>query len=101
VPDVVLIDFPAGFTAELYDRVNDRVNPPDGAPEGLLFHCAGPSPGGGWRIVDVWEDRATFERFLETRVMPAITELLGEEAVAKGPPPAIESWPTHNLETHA
>ena len=98
MPDAVLIDFAPGMTAELYDQINGRVNPPDGHPEGLLFHCAGPSPDGGWRIIDVWDSRATFDRFLETKVMPTVAELIGPEAVAQGPPPRIESWPMHNLE---
>jgi hypothetical protein len=93
-----MIDFPTGMDAGLYDQVNARVNPPDGRPEGLLFHCAGPSPNGGWRVVDVWDSRATFDRFLETKVMPVLAEILGAEALAQGPPPTIESWPTHNLE---
>ncbi len=61
MPEAVKIDFPPGFTADLYDQVNARVNPPDGRPEGLQFHCAGPSPSGGWRIIDVWDSRATFD----------------------------------------
>jgi hypothetical protein len=98
MPDAVLIEFGPGMTAELYDQINGRVNPPEGRPEGLLFHCAGPSPDGGWRIIDVWESRAIFDRFLEAKVMPTVAELLGPEAMAQGPPPRIESWPMHNLE---
>jgi hypothetical protein len=89
---------PARLTADLYDQVDDRVNPPEGRPEGLQFHSAGPSPSGGWRVVDVWDSRDTFDRFLETKVMPVVTEIVGAEALVQGEPPKIESWTLHNLE---
>jgi hypothetical protein len=98
MPDAVLIDFGTDMTPELYDQINERVNPHGSKPPGLLFHCAGPSPDGGWRIVDVWDSRATFDAFMQTMVMPAAAEFLGLEAVAEAPPPRIESWPLHNLE---
>ena len=75
------------------------MNPSDNRPTGLIFHSAGPSPDGGWRIIDVWDSRATFDRFLESKVMPTIAELIGEEAVASGEPPKIESWAVHNYNT--
>ncbi len=98
MPDAVLIDFAPGMTAELYDQINDRVNPPSGRPEGLLFHSAGPSPDGGWRIIDVWDSHETFRAFLQEKVMPTVAEILGPEAASEGPPPRIETWPLHNLE---
>ncbi len=94
--DAVWIEFADGMTAELYDDVNNRVNPPGNPPDGLIFHSAGPSPDGGWRIVDVWEARETFDRFLESRVMPTVVELIGEEAASQGEAPKIVSWPVHN-----
>ena len=97
--DAVWIEFPPAMTAELYEQVNNRVNPPDDRPAGLIFHSAGPSPAGGWRIVDVWDSRATFDRFLESKVMPAIVELIGEDAAASGEPPKIESWTVHTYNT--
>ena len=99
--DAVLIEFGSGMSAELYDQVNNRVNPPGDAPAGLIFHSAGPSPEGGWRIVDVWESRETFDRFFETNVGPTVAELVGEEALAQGAPPKIVSWPIHNYNTGA
>jgi hypothetical protein len=30
--------------------------------KGLLAHIAGPMPG-GWRVIDVWQSRAAFNRF--------------------------------------
>jgi hypothetical protein len=94
--EVVSIEFPTGMDAATYDQVNDRVNPQGNPPPGLIFHCAGPSPDGGWRIIDVWEDRATFDRFLSERVLPTVGEIVGQEAMAQGAPPQVTSWPAHN-----
>ncbi|MCW3065307.1 MAG: hypothetical protein JWN32_2479 [Solirubrobacterales bacterium] len=94
--DVVWLEFAVGMDADMYEQVNNRVNPPGSPPEGLIFHCAGPSPDGGWRIIDVWEDRATFDRFLGEKVLPAIGDIVGEEAMSQGEPPKITSWPAHN-----
>jgi hypothetical protein len=94
--EAVWIEFAPGMGADLYDQVNDRVNPPGNPPDGLVFHSAGPSPDGGWRIVDVWESRDHFDRFFGSRVMAAVAELIGEEALAQGDPPKVTSWPVHN-----
>jgi hypothetical protein len=95
--DAVWIEFKGpGMSEQLYDQVNARVNPQGNPPEGLIFHSAGPSPEGGWRIVDVWDSRAAFDRFFESRVMATVAELVGEEALSQGEPPEIVSWPIHN-----
>ena len=94
--DAIWIEFAAGMDAQLYDQVNSKVNPPGSPPGGLIFHSAGPSPDGGWRIVDVWESRATFDSFFDGQVRPTLVELLGEEALAQGEPPKITSWAVHN-----
>jgi hypothetical protein len=72
----VVIDVPT-MTAQQYDVVAQRlgwstvdVTPPDG----LVVHVAGPTPG-GWRIVDVWRDEATFRRFASNAVAPALEGL--------------------------
>jgi hypothetical protein len=95
MPDAVWIEFGTGMDAALYDQVNPRVNPTGNPPPGLIFHSAGPSPDGGWRIIDVWDSRATCDRFPQEKVMPALVDIAGE-AAAQGPPPQITSWPLHN-----
>ncbi len=51
--DGIWVEFEGGMDAQPYEQVNSRVNPPGSPPAGLIFHSAGPSPSGGWRIVDV------------------------------------------------
>jgi len=94
--DAVWLEFQAPMGADLYDQVNDRINPEGSPPAGLLYHCAGPSPDGGWRIIDIWDDRATFDAFMQEKIVPTITEMIGEEAMAQGEPPKVVSWPVHN-----
>jgi hypothetical protein len=92
----VMLEFQGTMDADLYDQVNGRVNPPGNPPEGLIFHTSGPSPDGGWRIVDVWESRDTFDRFFAEKVQPTIVELVGAEAMQQGSPPEITDWELHN-----
>jgi hypothetical protein len=99
MPDAVWIEFGPGMDAAVYDQVNDRIDPVGDPPAGLIFHSAGPSPDGGWRIVDVWESRDAFDRFFEERVQPAVVEVIGEEALAQGDPPEITGWSVHNHTT--
>ena len=97
MPDAVMIQFGPAVTAEIYDQVNARVNPPGSPPAGLIFHFAGPTADGGWRVVDVWDSRDSFDRFWESEVGPAVAEVVGPDAqAAQGEPPSIESWPVHH-----
>jgi hypothetical protein len=92
--DVVWLEFPSGMGAAEYDAINERVNPPGNPPDGLIFHSAGPSPDGGWRIIDLWDSRATFDRFLAEKVAPTMAEMTGGSA--EDGAPKIVSWPAHN-----
>jgi quinol monooxygenase YgiN len=65
------------WTREQYDEMNEHMfgtQQPDPAPEGLILHTAGQGPN-GWRVFDVWESRAHFERFFQEQVLPAAQEL--------------------------
>jgi hypothetical protein len=61
--------------------------PADWPVEGLLVHVAGEGPN-GFRVVDVWQSEAAFQRFAE-RLMP-ILQAIGVE----GQP---EIYPVHTL----
>jgi len=61
-------------------RRHSRAHGHRGQPaEGLIFHSAGPIDG-GWGVIDFWESRADFDRFLGARLGPAIAELGGPSA---------------------
>jgi hypothetical protein len=64
----IILDFPEGSTAQ-YEQVVERMQLGGRMPPGGLFHAAGPHEG-GLRVVDVWEDLGTFQRFAEDQIKP-------------------------------
>jgi hypothetical protein len=90
----VLFDFP-GVTQAQYDATLKALKPggrfsrlSDWPTSGVLFHVAGPTPG-GWRVVDVWESEADFRRFGEV-LMPILKSL----GFPEGTP---SFFPVHNM----
>jgi hypothetical protein len=83
----MMVDNPNG-SQEIYDRVREQLGLE--RPAGGIFHVAGPSPNGGWRVIEVWESEEDAKRFAAERLRPAF------EAVGAPPPPPPELWPVHN-----
>jgi hypothetical protein len=84
----MMVDNPEG-SQELYEQIRARLGLEK--PAGGIFHIAGPSPNGGWRVIEVWESEDEANRFFQTEFIPALREL-GHD----GPPPSREFWPVHN-----
>lgn len=84
----MMVDNPQG-SQEVYEKIRARLGLEK--PAGGIFHVAGPSPKGGWRVIEVWQSREEAERFFGERFIPALREV-GIE----GPPPSREFWPVHN-----
>jgi hypothetical protein len=84
----LMVDNPAG-SQELYEQIRAAIGLEK--PAGGIFHIAGPSPNGGWRVIEVWESEEEANRFLQERFFPALTTL-----GFSGPPPTREFWPVHN-----
>ena len=71
---------------ELYERVREELNWHDGPyPEGFVSHYAGPDPGGGWFIFDVWESKGHYERFAQERLTPVFERVVGSHAAPPEP----------------
>jgi len=83
----MIVDNPNG-SQEIYERLRALIGLE--RPAGGIFHLAGPSAAGGWRVIEVWESEDDAKRFFEDRVLPAA------EAVGVTPPPAPEMWRIHN-----
>ncbi len=87
----VFVDNPEG-SEELYERIRKQIDL-DG-PAGGILHIAGPSPNGGWRVIEVFESEEEAGQLLKERFGPAL-EALG----FAGPGPQPQFWPVHNYMT--
>jgi hypothetical protein len=83
----MMVDNPEG-SQEIYERIRERLGL--AKPAGGIFHVAGPSPNGGWRVIEVWESEQDARRFVAERLLPAF-----EAAGAPHPPPP-QLWAVHN-----
>lgn len=87
----MLVDNPDG-SQEIYDMV--RKNLGLESPAGGILHVAGPSPNGGWRVIEVFDSIEDASRFLKERLGPAFAA-----AGYTGQIPQPEFWPVHNYLT--
>ena len=91
----MLMEAPGDAHPGAYDAVNEKMDVENNPPEGLIVHTAGRAENGSWRIFDVWESKEAYDRFNETRLGPALREVLGDE-VASGEPPT-EFYELHKV----
>ncbi len=91
MPVAMMVDNPQG-SQEVYDEVREKVGLD--RPAGGVLHVAGPSPNGGWRVIEVFDTEEAAKRFVE-RLAPAF------KAVGAAPPAPPEVWPVHNCMTAA
>ena len=87
----MLVDNPQG-SQEIYDKMREQLGLQE--PSGGILHVAGPSPSGGWRVIELFESEEAARTFLQERFGPA-WEAIG----APGPRPQPEFWPVHNYMT--
>jgi hypothetical protein len=84
----VLVDNPDG-SQEAYEKVRAQLGLE--APAGGIFHAAGPSPNGGWRVLEVWESEEDARRWRDERLMPAF-----DATGVPRPPGPPQIWQLHN-----
>jgi hypothetical protein len=87
-----------GVTEESYRQLTEKMfgsypMPEEVAPEGCLIHTAGQGDQ-GWYIYDVWESPDHFQRFVETKLRPAIEALAVDGG---GSPPTPQFFPIATL----
>jgi hypothetical protein len=64
----------AGFTPEQYNAVRDIVGWDRRTPDGMRSHVAS-FDGGVLSMTDVWDSEAQFMTFVQSQIMPAVTQL--------------------------
>ena len=79
-----------GLTPAEYRSVLDELGVEKRPEGGIYLHLATPIEN-GFRIVEIWNERAGFDRFLEQRLVPA-TDAVGMQRETQ-----ITVTPLHNL----
>ncbi len=71
---VLMIAEIPNLTAEIYLGMAPQMAPQGVSlikeAKGFVAHAAGPSPSGGFRIVEIWESEADSNAWFETNVKP-------------------------------
>ncbi len=81
-----------GLTAAEYDAVVARMGVEREPAPGIYLHLATPLEGGaGIRVIEMWDDPAGFQSFIETRMLPA-AQALGLARETK-----VSVTPLHNV----
>lgn len=79
MPIGVLFEFRGATSRAKYEKSvkmilkGQRKRLADWPVRGVLAHIAGPMPG-GWRVIDVWQSRAAFNRF-GRKLKPVLEEI--------------------------
>jgi hypothetical protein len=85
----VQLDF-RGATLEQYDQINEMIGLLPGGPASpQIFHWITKTDD-GFRVVDVWESREAFEKFVLEKLRPIYHE------VGIANPPTIQFFEVHN-----
>jgi hypothetical protein len=78
-----------------YDAVSGRLGLDSDPPAGLLFHTAGYTGRGQFRIANVWDTRENLDSFMEGRLAEALKPLMES---GEGSPPSSEySYELHDV----
>lgn len=77
-----------------YDAVCRALNFPADWPDGLLTHGS-TEVDGRLRVLDIWESRQQFDRFVESRLQGAMGQAMGDRAEA----PQITEMELHTFHT--
>jgi hypothetical protein len=67
---VLMIGEVPNLTEEVYGGMIAQMEPLMRSSKGFISHAAGPSPSGGWRVVEVWESEADSETWFNDNVKP-------------------------------
>jgi hypothetical protein len=84
----LILEFKGG-TLDQYDQIVEKMDLGGKVPPGAIFHWVAATDD-GVQVIDVWEDRATFDKFAEEKIGPISAE------VGMPNPPEITEYEVHN-----
>ena len=67
---VLMIGEVPNLTEEIYGGMIGQLEPSLHSADGFISHAGGPSPSGGWRVVETWESEEQATAWFETNVRP-------------------------------
>ena len=67
---VLMIAEVPGLTEDVYAGMVGGMMPGIRASKGFVSHAGGPSPSGGWRVVEVWETQEDSDEWFNNNVKP-------------------------------
>lgn len=67
---VLMIGEVPDMTEEIYGGMIGHLMPIMRGSKGFIAHTGGPSPSGGWRVVEVWESEADGVSWFDNNVKP-------------------------------
>ena len=67
---VLMIGEVPNLTDEIYGSLLERMKPVMQAAPGFIAHSGGPSPNGGWRVVEMWDSEAQAQSWFDVNVKP-------------------------------
>lgn len=65
---ILMIGEVPNMTEEIYAGMVGQLTPLMRAANGFISHAGGPSPTGGWRVVEIWETEADGQKWFEENV---------------------------------
>ena len=71
---VLMIGEVPNLTEEMYAGMLEGLKPVLQAAKGFISHAGGPSPNGGWRVVEVWDSEEDGKAWFEANVKPNLPE---------------------------
>ena len=67
---VLMIGEVPNLTEEIYAAMVGEMMPLMRASKGFISHSGGPSPSGGWRVVETWDSEEDGQAWFEENVAP-------------------------------
>ncbi len=67
---VLMIGEVPNLTEEIYAGMVGQMEPLMRASKGFISHSGGPSPSGGWRVVEMWDSEEDAQTWFDANVKP-------------------------------